>query len=123
VDINFNSDRRFVLTACHSPDEYPFTTGLPAPVTPSLNFPKILYPNDINANPSILKFYIEFLVPALTRQASDAIVGMKRSRGLDGDDSRDDGNHGSAATLDVELLQTISKRVHYGKATCCKYIY
>lgn len=26
----------------------------------------------------------------------------------------DDGNYGSAATLDVEVLQSISKRVHYG---------
>ena len=27
----------------------------------------------------------------------------------------DDGNYGSAATVDVEVLQAISKRVHYGK--------
>ena len=27
----------------------------------------------------------------------------------------DDGNYGSAATLDVEVLQSISKRVHYGR--------
>jgi chorismate mutase len=77
-----------------------------------LNFPKILYPNDVNANSAILKFYTDSIVPILTKQASDAIAELKRSNG----ELRDDGNHGSAATLDVEILQTISKRVHYGSA-------
>jgi chorismate mutase len=82
-----------------------------------LNFPKILYANDVNANPAILKFYTDSIVPILTKQASDAIAELKRSNGAgDADELRDDGNHGSAATLDVELLQTISKRVHYGSA-------
>jgi chorismate mutase len=100
-----------------SPDEYPFSSGLPDPVLKSLSFPKILYPNDVNANPAILSFYTKNIIPALTRQASDAITELKRSRGInDSDDLRDDGNYGSAATLDVELLQTISKRVHYGES-------
>jgi chorismate mutase len=102
---------------CHSPDEYPFTTDLPDPVIPSLLWPKILYPNSVNVNPEILDFYTRAIVPALTRQASDAIVALKRAaRADDLEDLRDDGNHGSAATLDVELLGTISKRVHYGES-------
>lgn len=38
----------------------------------------------------------------------------KRARGIVGDDEHDDGNYGSAATIDVEVLQAVSKRVHYG---------
>jgi len=40
----------------------------------------------------------------------------KRAKGILGNEEyEDDGNYGSAATLDVEVLQSISKRVHYGK--------
>jgi chorismate mutase len=83
----------------HSPDEYPFTSDLPEPVLPPLTYPVILYPNKINVNPSILSLYTSSIVPRV-------IVGK--------DDVEDDGNYGSAATLDVEVLQSISKRVHYG---------
>lgn len=42
---------------------------------------------------------------------------MKRSNGIIGDEEyEDDGNYGSAATIDVEVLQAISKRVHYGQS-------
>lgn len=105
----------YSLILCLSPDEYPFTTDLPDPVIPSLLWPKILYPNNVNVNPEILDFYTRAIVPALTRQTSDAIAALKRAaRADDLEDLRDDGNHGSAATLDVELLGTLSKRVHYG---------
>ncbi|KAF9221568.1 chorismate mutase [Gyrodon lividus] len=99
-----------------SPDEYPFTTDLPEPVLKPFDFPKILYPNDINANPSILSFYTRSIVPRITRRATLALAATKRSSGIIGDDEyEDDGNYGSAATIDVEILQAISKRVHYGK--------
>ncbi|KAF8843297.1 chorismate mutase [Paxillus ammoniavirescens] len=99
-----------------SPDEYPFTSDLPEPVLKPLDFPKILYPNDINANPSILSFYTRSIVPRITRRATLALAATKRSKGIIGDDEyEDDGNYGSAATIDVEVLQAVSKRVHYGK--------
>lgn len=99
-----------------SPDEYPFTSDLPDPVLPPLSFPQILYPNKINANPSILSFYTRAIVPRITRRATLALATKKHADGIVGDEeSEDDGNHGSAATLDVEVLQSISKRVHYGK--------
>ncbi|KAF9241120.1 chorismate mutase [Melanogaster broomeanus] len=99
-----------------SPDEYPFTTNLSEPVLKPLTFPKILYPNDINANPSILSFYTRSIVPRITRRATLSLSAVKRSKGVVGDDEyEDDGNYGSAATIDVEILQAISKRVHYGK--------
>lgn len=99
-----------------SPDEYPFTTGLPAPVLPPPEYPTILYPNKVNVNASILSFYVRSIVPRITVQATLTLACLKRSRGITGDDElEDDGNYGSAATVDVEVLQAISKRVHYGK--------
>lgn len=99
-----------------SPDEYPFTSNLPEPVIPSLPFPQILYPNKVNANPSILSFYTRSIVPRITRRATLILAAKKRASGIIGDEEyEDDGNYGSAATLDVEVLQSVSKRVHYGK--------
>ncbi|KAF5385729.1 hypothetical protein D9757_005497 [Collybiopsis confluens] len=99
-----------------SPDEYPFTNDLPGPVLRPLQLPEILFPNKINVNPSILSFYVRSIVPRITRRATLALAASKRSRGIVGDDEyEDDGNYGSAATIDVEVLQAISKRVHYGK--------
>ncbi|KAI9573536.1 chorismate mutase [Boletus coccyginus] len=99
-----------------SPDEYPFTSDLPPPVLNPLVFPNILHPNDINVNPTILAFYTRDIVPRITGRATSALRESKRSKGIVGDDEyKDDGNYGSAATIDVEVLQAISKRVHYGK--------
>ncbi|KAJ7095829.1 chorismate mutase [Mycena belliarum] len=99
-----------------SPDEYPFSSDLPDPVLAPLKFPEILYPNSVNANPSILSFYIRTIVPRITRRATMALAASKRANGITGDEEyEDDGNYGSAATIDVEVLQSISKRVHYGK--------
>ncbi|KAF8627439.1 hypothetical protein AX17_006253 [Amanita inopinata Kibby_2008] len=99
-----------------SPDEYPFTSDLPEPVLQPLEFPNILHPNKVNANPSILSFYTRAIVPRITRRATLALAATKRAIGIIGDEEfEDDGNYGSAATIDVEVLQAISKRVHYGK--------
>ncbi|KAL1736604.1 chorismate mutase [Schizophyllum commune] len=100
-----------------SPDEYAFTTNLPAPVIAPPTFPRTLYPNTVNANPTILAHYVKHVVPRITRRASLALAAAKRAQGVadEGELYNDDGNHGSAATVDVELLQAISKRVHYGK--------
>jgi len=99
-----------------SPDEYPFTRGLPEPVLPPPKYPPILYPNTVNVNASILSFYIRSIIPRITVQATLALATLKRSKRITGDDElEDDGNYGSAATVDVEVLQAISKRVHYGK--------
>ncbi|KAL7751341.1 chorismate mutase aro7 [Sorochytrium milnesiophthora] len=100
-----------------SPDEYPFSdpSQLPKPVLPPLDFPYILktntvhpgvfvvafpssdcFPGQINVNKQIKQIYIERIVPQLC-------------------DDRDDLNYGSSATRDVECLQALSKRIHYGK--------
>lgn len=99
-----------------SPDEYPFSSDLPEPIIPPLSFPQILYPNKINVNPSILSFYTRTIVPRITRHATLLLAASKRAKGIVGDEEHeDDGNYGSAATIDIEILQAISKRVHYGK--------
>jgi len=67
-------------------------------------------------NASILSFYIRWIVPRVTVPASLTLASLKSSKGSSGDDElEDDGNYGSAATVDVEVLHAISKRVHYGK--------
>jgi len=104
------------VDSVHSPDEYPFTSNLPEPVLKPTDFPKILYANTVNANPSILSFYTRQIVPRITKTATVQLATSKRAKGITGDDEyEDDGNYGSSATLDVEVLQAISKRVHYGK--------
>jgi len=45
------------------------------------------------------------VVPAITRAVNNALEKGKGS---------DDGNYGSAGTRDIECLQAISKRIHYG---------
>lgn len=66
-------------------------------------------------NASILSFYVQSIVPRITRQATLALSAQKRANGITGDaEFEDDGNYGSAAFVDLEVLQAISKRVHYG---------
>lgn len=78
----------------------------------------MLYPNTVNANPSILSFYTRSIIPRITKQATLALAALKRANGIVGEDEyEDDGNYGSAAAIDLEVLQAISKRVHYGACT------
>ncbi|PVU84746.1 hypothetical protein BB559_005145 [Furculomyces boomerangus] len=79
-----------------SPDEYPFTKNIPAPILDALEYPSVLKPNNINVNDQIKSIYIDFVVPQIC-------------------ESGDDKNYGSAATRDIECLQALSRRIHYGK--------
>ena len=55
------------------------------------------------------------IVPRITQTSTLAVAAANRAKGIKGEgEYDDDGNYGSAATIDVELLQAISKRVHYG---------
>ncbi|KAL5519796.1 hypothetical protein ACEPAG_1456 [Sanghuangporus baumii] len=101
-----------------SPDEYPFTPAneLPQPLLHPLKYPKLLHPNSVNANASIKSLYVRAIVPRITQAATRQLAAARRAQGVAGDAEReDDANFGSAATVDVELLQALSKRVHYGK--------
>ncbi|BGP17910.1 hypothetical protein JCM10213_003917 [Rhodosporidiobolus nylandii] len=89
-----------------SPDEHPFTprSSLPTPILPPLDYPPLLHdPTHLNVNPQILRFYIDSIVPAITRKVTEKL-GKEN----------DDGNYGSAGTRDIECLQAISRRIHCG---------
>jgi chorismate mutase len=80
-----------------SPDEHPFFDNLPNPILPELSFAESpLRANEININEEIRKLYEGEVVPHICR---------------DGDDKQ----YGSAAVCDVACLQSLSKRIHYGK--------
>ncbi|KAJ2690281.1 chorismate mutase aro7 [Coemansia spiralis] len=80
-----------------SPDEYPFTGNLPEPVLPPLAYPPVLVdPQNINVNEDIFDMYVNTVVPGITQPG-------------------DDTNYGSSATRDIECLQALSRRIHYGK--------
>jgi len=79
-----------------SPDEHPFFDDLPEPILPSLAFTENpLHKNRVNTNAQIMDMYVNELIPFIC---------------ADGDD----GNYGSCAVIDVNLLQALSKRIHYG---------
>jgi chorismate mutase len=69
---------------------------LPDPILPSFEFPQILKANNININDKIKDCYINQILPMITLNS-------------------DDGNYGSAATRDIEALQLLSRRIHFGK--------
>mmetsp|Transcript_5467 Transcript_5467/g.8084 ORF Transcript_5467/g.8084 Transcript_5467/m.8084 type:complete len:290 (+) Transcript_5467:662-1531(+) len=83
-----------------SPDEHPFTqyNFLPKPVLPELKWPKTLCEptGKWNLNDKILDFYMKKVIPSLCEEGNDQ-------------------HYGSSVTLDVSLLQALSKRINYGK--------
>lgn len=88
-----------------SPDEYPFFPGvLEQPILQPLKYPKILHPNDVNVNEVIKKRYVDEVLPAVCPS-----FGGREDRG----EAQE--NYGSAATCDVNCLQGLSRRIHFGK--------
>ncbi|CAO3595312.1 unnamed protein product [Absidia cylindrospora] len=79
-----------------SPDEYAFTSPLPEPILPPVKFKQFLADNDINVNNKIMDIYVKSIVTGIC-------------------DDHDDNNYGSSATKDIECLQALSRRIHYGK--------
>jgi chorismate mutase len=84
-----------------SPDEYPFTSDLPDPIIPPLQYPALLHPNSVNVNPQIYEDYIQIILPRITQNLPDK--GESRE------------NYGSTGVRDVECLQSLSRRIHFGK--------
>ena len=82
-----------------SPDEHAFyPDDLPYLVLPPIEYPSLLHPyaENININDQVMKVYFEELLPRICNDG-------------------DDGNYGSAALCDIDVLQALSKRIHYGK--------
>jgi len=84
-----------------SPDEYPFTAAGKStqPLIPAQDFERLLHPDgELNVTSTIQQFYTGKIIPRIAAPGAS-----------------DDGHYGSSATVDVQVLQAIAKRVHYGK--------
>ncbi|XP_057479058.1 chorismate mutase 2 [Actinidia eriantha] len=82
-----------------SPEEYPFfQENLPHLVVPTYNYPQVLHPAgaSININKTIWDMYFNQLLPLFVSEGND-------------------GNYVQTATCDVQCLQALSRRIHYGK--------
>lgn len=84
-----------------SPDEMPFfPNDILEPLLPSINYPKILaaYHDEININSLIKENYIEHIIPMISRGPGE-----------------EPENLGSCMTCDIDNLQNLSRRIHFGK--------
>ncbi|CAD0050070.1 chorismate mutase [Aureobasidium pullulans] len=87
-----------------SPDEYPFfPDALQEPILQPIHYPQILHPNDVNINTKLKHHYTEHILPA-------ACINYGREERGENQE-----NFGSAATCDVNCLQALSRRIHFGK--------
>ena len=87
-----------------SPDEHPFyLDALEKPILQPLQYPKILHDNDVNVNEVIKQRYVNEILPAICPQPERGDRGEAQE------------NYGSAATADVNCLQALSRRIHFGK--------
>ncbi|KAK3067904.1 chorismate mutase aro7 [Teratosphaeriaceae sp. CCFEE 6253] len=89
---------------CRSPDEYPFfPDAMSDLVLPALKYPKVLWENDVCVVDDLKKRYVEDILPHVC-----ADPGRKER-------PEAQENYGSAATADVMCLQSLSRRIHFGK--------
>ncbi|KAK4756029.1 hypothetical protein SAY87_009786 [Trapa incisa] len=82
-----------------NPEELPFFPGnLPSSLVPSQEYPNILHltASSINMNESIWDFYFQKLLPLISAPGED-------------------GNYAKCAASDLNCLQALSRRIHYGK--------
>ncbi|KAE8215992.1 hypothetical protein CF327_g786 [Tilletia walkeri] len=85
-----------------APDEWPYTSleHLPQPILPSIDYPHVLHQTAVTlVHDRILDFYQKQLVPGITARWGEGA---------------DDGQYGSAAICDCELLAALSRRIHFG---------
>jgi chorismate mutase len=97
-----NSPPSAKIRRYQSPDEYPFTSNLPGPIIPPLQYPSLLHQKqNVNVNPKIYRSYIDDILPRITQNLPDKGESLE--------------NYGSASVRDVECLQSLSRRIHFGK--------
>jgi chorismate mutase len=85
-------------------DEHPFTKHLPDPLLTPMVYDWPIKMTSVNINNKILKTYVKEIIPMIC-------------------EDKDDGNYGSSAVCDINVLQALSKRIHYGKFVAeSKYI-
>lgn len=84
-----------------APDEIPFfPSKIKKPILPPVDYPKVLasYTDDINVNDEILDYYVNKIVPQVSCKEGDQLENL-----------------GSVSSADIECLQAISRRIHFGK--------
>ncbi|KAK3677967.1 chorismate mutase aro7 [Recurvomyces mirabilis] len=87
-----------------SPDEYPFfPDAMSELVLPPLKYPKVLWENDVCVTDELKRRYVDDVLPGVC-----ADVGREER-------PEAQENYGSAATADVSCLQSLSRRIHFGK--------
>lgn len=88
-----------------SPDEYPFfPDAMQELILPPLQYPRILWENDVIVNEELKRRYVAEILPGCCSKPS------REERSAEAQE-----NYGSAATADVNCLQSLSRRVHFGK--------
>lgn len=83
-----------------APDEYPFFPDSVEPsFLPKIKYPKILanYADKININDDIMKVYVDAIAPGISSTEGDQMVNL-----------------GSTAMADIDALQSLSRRIHFG---------
>lgn len=89
------------LRRYEAPDEVPFFPNeLLKSFLPPINYPQVLapYSDEVNVNKEILRTYVEKVVPLLAASPGDQSENL-----------------GSTACADIECLQALSRRIHFGK--------
>jgi chorismate mutase len=85
-----------------APDEYAFfPDALEKPILTELQYPAILHENDVNVNQQIKEGYIKNILPMVCQSRKER--------------SEQQENYGSSATVDVLVVQSMSRRIHIGK--------
>jgi len=93
-----------VVRRYDAPDEHPFFPQvLQRPILQPLKYPKILHENSVNVNDLIKDKYIKEVLPEACRKFGRKDRGETKE------------NYGSAACCDVNCLQALSRRIHFGK--------
>ncbi|KAK5746243.1 chorismate mutase aro7 [Elasticomyces elasticus] len=90
-----------------SPDEYPFFPDAIKDVQlvlPALKYPEVLYANDVCVTTDLKSRYVNSILPNVCK------VNAGRKERAEAQE-----NYGSAATADVNCLQSLSRRIHFGK--------
>ncbi|SCU80076.1 LAFA_0B07360g1_1 [Lachancea sp. 'fantastica'] len=89
------------LRRFESPDETPFFPDeILKPILPSVKYPKILasYSPEVNFNGEIKDVYINQITHLISKYDGDSWENL-----------------GSVAMIDIECLQSLSRRIHFGK--------
>jgi len=84
-----------------SPDEHPFFPDeILEPLLPSINYPQILasYADEVNVNDIIKSNYIQDVVPKISAGEGEQPENL-----------------GSCTSCDIDNLQALSRRIHFGK--------